>query len=121
MSPGRAQIGDLERNRIAEALRDIEDVLQQMGVEPKLMGFIGRIRKPARIIAHTCDLPDPEPEFSDNVVRLEGLRKAPAIRLAAERIEASRVDPLEAGVKAMLEAAGQTEPTSPRTGSARPT
>lgn len=108
----RAQIGDLERERIAEALRDIEDVLQQMGVEPKLKGFIGRIRRPVRSIASTIELTDAE---TDNVVKLEGLRKLPTLRIV-DGIEASRIDPMEGALKAALKSAGLTDETIPTIG-----
>jgi hypothetical protein len=106
MTLTRAQIGDLERERIAEALRDIEDVLQQMGVEPKLIGFIHRIRRPVRSIASTIELTDAE---TDNVVKLEGLRKAPTLRIV-DGIEASRIDPAEPFLKAMLATNGAAYP-----------
>lgn len=44
------QIGDLERDFIANWIRDIEDVLEQMSVEPKLNGFRTRIQRPTQSI-----------------------------------------------------------------------
>lgn len=102
----RSQIGGLECEIISEAVRDIEDVLQQMGVNPANVGFIARIRSPIGRIKHLTEQVDPT---VDNVVKLEGLRKVPALRVVDEL--QGRIDPAEPFLKAMLATRDQTIPT----------
>jgi len=102
----RSQIGGLECEIISEAVRDIEDVLQQMGVNPANVGFIARIRSPIGRIKHLTEQVDPN---VDNVVKLEGLRKVPALRVVDE-LE-GRIDPAEPFLKALIATRDQTIPT----------
>jgi hypothetical protein len=64
------QIGSLERDLIAGAIRDIEDVVQQMAVEPRLAGFGERISRAARRLEW---LAKPATEFGERVTDLDAL------------------------------------------------
>jgi hypothetical protein len=90
-----------DRTEVEYQLQNLRDLVEQLGVVHGLQGFAGRAAKIEQGIAEAIK--------PTNVVQFEALRKlGPEARRIVDGIEASRIDPAEADIRAQLEAAGLT-------------